>query len=152
MDIEEYVQTAPQTPQDVALPSVTMDMYKQLEELVAATSTRLDDMLLAQQKAALLSQYTAFKNSKPDFDEASFFAAIEAKYNEMIESGATPEQAQAMTDKMYMNPAGWTALYGEMTKTSAPLVPDEILPDVGSTKESITPQRLGAILNQGAKK
>ncbi|MDD2651662.1 MAG: hypothetical protein PHX44_01265 [Sulfurimonas sp.] len=158
MDISELMGAGAPPPNATppsAMPNPLEEKIAALEAQVAGTKSKLDDMVVKQQRADLLSEYSGFKASIPDFDESAFFASLEEKYNGYVAEGATPEQAQALVDKVFQNPIGWRAVWGEIVQKSAPQTPDAIIPSVnGSNVEELPATRagLGKFLNkQGAK-
>lgn len=161
MDIESLVGGEPQgeitTPptSTETIPSVLENTVKALQDEVSKTRTQLDDMVAAQKKAVLINEYNSFKSSVEGFDEAALFGALEEKYNSYVQDGATPQQAQALVDKVFQNTIGWKALWSEIQMKSEPKPPAEILPAAGAFGGAELPMNrtgLGKILNmQGAK-
>lgn len=100
-----------------------------LEAAVAQTATKSDDALLHAQKLMLMKQFEAFKASKQGFNEADFWAKADEKYQNFVNLGMSPEEAQSTMDKLYLNPIGWEALYNEGGTSSEPIAPDETLDD-----------------------
>lgn len=157
MDISELMGAGAVAPEAVVSvpPNPLEEKIAALEAQVAGTKSQLDDLIVKQRGAALLNEYGRFKASIPDFDEGAFFASLEEKYNEYVAEGATPEQAQALVDRVFQNPVGWKAIWGEIVQKSTPQTPDAIIPSINASDVEELPATragLGKFLNkQGAK-
>lgn len=113
------------------IPPELSDSIARLEESVRKTQTQLDDMIATRQISELIAKFEAFKSARKDFDEAAFFGFINQKYDEMIQAGSTPEEAQETTDSVYVrNPAAWVVIADEIQKASAPKTPDISVDDI----------------------
>lgn len=152
---EDSSEPTPSPKETPRLPPEVEANLKALEEKVAKTSTQLDDMLATRAREQLLAQYADFKASRPDITDEILFGALEEKYQGYIKEGLTPQDAQGLVDRLYMNPVGWAAISDEITRHSAPKEADKITPSVASGDEPLELNRhnLGKFINsKGAKK
>lgn len=128
---------------------------KGLEERVKATETRFDDIALEKEKEKLRQQFEVFKAANPTLNVDEFFKALDEKFNEYLKQGATPEQAQALMNTVYMNPVGWSVVLSELKSKSEAKAPDSLTKEKGvpSQDQTTPPTRatLGALMSKGAK-